>query len=130
MYGRIKMEMEEVTMKYKKNIIPVRTRLKLGAMRGESFENAFEHILNKLKATGEIKDYIHHAKHSKEDQEGKDFTLILNSNKEISFGVTISLSSYNKAIKKHPKIACFYFAWGITPNTMEWRIKRFIKEHE
>jgi hypothetical protein len=88
---------------------------------GDKFEHEVADLLARMKEDGRISHFIHHEKHSKADQDGMDFTVWVGDT-EKSFGVTISMHSWNKAKQKHPYTPQFCFPIGANKSTIIDRI--------
>lgn len=91
------------------------------AERGLGLEDEVETLLTKMRDAGEIDSFSRHARNSPEDCDGRDFTIV-QSDKDASFGVTISIRSWNEARLIHPDVPQFCFPPGTKPETMEKRI--------
>lgn len=95
------------------------------AIQGEVLESTVIKLLQELKNEERILQFVHHPKNSREDSEGKDFTVTKEVNgakKVLSFGVTISLRCWANAKVKHPQIPQLCFPLGTKLETMEKRI--------
>lgn len=93
-----------------------------GAKRGESLEAEVETLLSGMVERKIVSGFIHHEKNSTEDHDGKDFTVINNEGERASFGVTISMRSWNISKMRHMDTHQFCFPAGTRPETMEKRI--------
>ncbi len=92
---------------------------------GRKFEGEVEALLQKMQDQGMITGFVAHPPHSEEDSEGRDFTaeaLVQGVETKRSFGVTISLRSWNQAKVLHPKVPQFCFPLGTKPETIRSRI--------
>jgi len=92
---------------------------------GRELELEVEHILAEMVERGLLITFIHHAPHSAEDTEGKDFSMqkfVEGMMISRSFGITISQKSWQRAMLQHPKTPQFCFPIGIKRETMQKRI--------
>ena len=88
---------------------------------GRVLELYIESLLSQLLAAGRIHGFTRHAAHSKEDEDGKDFTVLLGQT-ERSFGVTISLKAWRRGKFKHPLVPQLCFPIGTNQSTIERRV--------
>lgn len=93
---------------------------------GEDLEDHVASILQEMKALGKIADFVKHAKHSKEDESGKDFTVTGLSGKTESFGVTISKRSHNRSKNLHSDVLQMHFPIGTNKSTIVEKILRAV----
>ena len=92
---------------------------------GRAFEQEVAAILERLKEEELISDFVAHSPHSEEDHEGRDFTCMRRIGDETharSFGVTISMRSWNASRIKHPDTPQFCFPVGTKPETIRKRV--------
>ena len=99
------------------------------AKQGRLLEDEVERLLKRLEEQGEIVRFKKHEPNSREDREGKDFTVVksVEDNEfQISFGVTIALKSQRKSRLRydHPQ---FCFPIGTKLETIERRILDLFK---
>ncbi len=78
------------------------------AREGRDLENRVGVILFGMVEDGLVVSAIQHAPNSREDVDGKDFTVQIQNGKEISFGVTCSFTSYKRYFLKHPGQECLW----------------------
>ena len=101
-----------------RNKKPKRRKFYFRSRAGHRNENKIEKILRERRSLdgGRVfLEVIHHAKHSKEDSNGMDFSVSRMMFGKIiwkSFGVTISKVSRYRSRKKHKDIPCFYTPVG------------------
>lgn len=92
---------------------------------GRNFEEEVEGHLQKMMDEKLVVGFVRHAPHSREDGQGRDFTVTaLVGGKEArrSFGVTISMRSWNNAKALHHDVPQFCFPIGTKPETIRARI--------
>lgn len=92
---------------------------------GREFEQEVLKLLNRMVEDSKLASAVYNAPFSREDREGKDFTVGKLVNGEIvyrSFGVTISLLSYSKGKVLHHEVPQFCFPIGTNPSTIEKRV--------
>ncbi|MEK7546222.1 MAG: hypothetical protein AAB554_04070 [Patescibacteria group bacterium] len=92
---------------------------------GRKFEAEVEGILQKMQDEKLIVDFVRHAPNSGEDRDGRDFTVTApaaGAPAERSFGVTISLRSWQDSKILHPDVPQFCFPIGTKPETIRARI--------
>jgi len=97
---------------------------------GRKFEGEVADLLQKLQDEKAIARFVAHPPNSKEDQEGRDFTvtaLVSGKEAERSFGVTISLKRWTQSKILHPDIPQFCFPMGTKPETIRARILELFK---
>ena len=97
---------------------------------GRRFETEVAGYLQKMQDEKLILGFVHHAPHSKEDGDGRDFTvtgLVERKPAERSFGVTISLASWNRSKVLHPDVPQFCFPIGTKPETIRARVLELFK---
>lgn len=93
--------------------------------QGRALETEVEKILARLLAEEKISGFTFHKPNSKEDGDGKDFTICGKTGEEeasMSFGVTISLRRWRESRVKHPDVPQFCFPLGTKPETIEKKI--------
>ncbi len=114
--------------KNKKDLRAYRVRrMERGAARGNELERQVETLLDAMKNDGEISDFKKHPHNSREDHQGKDFTVVRDIGGvpvKKHFGVTISLRTWckekNAFFKNHVPEFCFPI--GTKPETMKKKI--------
>jgi hypothetical protein len=92
---------------------------------GLDLELHVESLLEKMVEEEIIQSFTHHSHNSPEDSRGKDFTVSKVVCGEIikkSFGVTISLRSWNHSKHKHPNVPQMCFPIGTKTETINKRI--------
>jgi hypothetical protein len=95
------------------------------AQQGVLMEAHVENILNTMKEAGIVLDFTHHAKCSPADRSGKDFTVSKVVNGDVvavSFGITISQKSMQRACLLHDEVPQLWFPLGIKPETIQRKI--------
>lgn len=100
------------------------------AKQGILLEIEVERILSKMKLQGKISDFAHYPRNSEEDSDGRDFTVIKlvgAQTEERSFGVTISLQSWQLARIRHSDVPQFCFPIGTNPETIEKKISQLFE---
>jgi hypothetical protein len=96
-----------------------------GRERGRLFEQEVLKILERMVTEGKLVSAIYNAPNSKEDSEGKDFTVGKVVNGAVlyrSFGVSTSLRYWSNSRIRHPGIPQFCFPTGTNPGTIEKRV--------
>ena len=105
-------------------------RSKRGHQRGLELEDMVEKILNELVEEKIILNFERHRRRSREDYDGKDFTMVVADAEEkeikISFGVTTSQRRWKEAKWLHRNIPQFCFS-QINPHNIKIKIKEFLK---
>lgn len=107
-------------------------RGELYAGEGLALEDQVESILETLKEEGQIASFQRHAHNSSADRAGKDFSATKEINGEevtFSFGVTISMRSWNEARARHYGVPQFCFPIGSKPETIVKRILGLFKDY-
>ncbi|OHA26105.1 MAG: hypothetical protein A3C06_00860 [Candidatus Taylorbacteria bacterium RIFCSPHIGHO2_02_FULL_46_13] len=97
---------------------------------GRAFESTVEGYLQKLLDFGQIKSFTRHPPRSPEDYGGRDFTVskeVGGVSVERSFGVTISIRSWNRGKRLHPAHPQFCFPIGTNKETINRRILGLFK---
>lgn len=97
---------------------------------GRKFEGEVADLLRKMQDEKLILGFVHHAPNSEEDGDGRDFTvtgLVGGKEAERSFGVTISLQSWQRSKIVHPDVPQFCFPIGTKPETIRARILELFK---
>jgi len=97
---------------------------------GRKFEGEVAELLQKMQDEKLIARFTAHPPDSPEDQQGRDFTVVVaNGGKETerSFGVTISLQRWNQSKVLHPDVPQFCFPIGTKPETIRARILELFK---
>jgi hypothetical protein len=92
---------------------------------GRKFEGEVAELLQKMQDEKLILGFERHAPNSTEDGQGRDFTvtaLLAGVQVEKSFGVTISMRSWNEAKVLHPEVPQFCFPLGTKPETIRARV--------
>ena len=92
---------------------------------GRKFEEEVSDLLQKMQDEKLIAGFVRHEPHSREDRQGRDFTVTaLADGKEEkrSFGVTISMRSWHDAKIQHPDVPQFCFPIGTKPETIRARV--------
>ena len=92
---------------------------------GRQFEGEVAELLRKMQDEKLILSFVRHAPHSKEDHDGRDFTvtgLVEGRPVERSFGVTISQRSWSDSKILHPHVPQFCFPIGSKPETIRARV--------
>ena len=92
---------------------------------GHGLEQGIEELLQAMQEEGVIISFVHHPQNSDEDREGRDFTicgLVKEKPVERSFGVTISMHSWNEAKILHPDVSQFCWPIGHNPSNVRRRI--------
>lgn len=98
---------------------------------GRKFEGEVGDLLQKLQDEKLIAGFIRHPPNSPEDSEGRDFTvtaMIGGKEARRSFGVTISLKSWQESKILHPDVPQFCFPIGTKPETIRKRILDLFKD--
>lgn len=100
-------------------------RTKRMSQQGRLLEDEVEAVLSQLQNQGKILSFTRHSANSPADCDGRDFTVTTTQsggNRQYSFGVTISLRSWQKARVKHPQVPQLCWPIGTKPETMAKRI--------
>lgn len=95
--------------------------------QGRVLEEIIQHLLEELREEKLISAFRYNQPFSKDDMEGKDFTVTA-SGKEISFGVTISKQRLPNSRVRHQDVHQFCFPIGTNPDTMKRRIVELIQK--
>ncbi len=96
-----------------------------GSLRGRELERTVTEHLERMKNSKQITDYIAHQPNSKEDHEGRDFTVRFGEGEcaqEHSFGVTISLRKFHRTQGPQNQVKQFCFPIGTNRETIIKRI--------
>ncbi len=92
---------------------------------GRAFEVTVEGYLQEILDFGLIQKFIRHPPHSPEDYDGRDFTIskdVEGVSIEKTFGVTISIKSWNRGKRLHRSYQQFCFPIGTKKETVVRRI--------
>lgn len=95
------------------------------ATYGRLFEEEMATLLARLQEEGLLTSFVRHEPNSREDSEGKDFTVTRGEGEDAvsrDFGITISLHSWRESKVKHPHVPQFCFPIGTKPDTIKHRI--------
>lgn len=98
---------------------------------GRQQERNVQTLLEKMKTEEKIVDWEYFEPHSKEDSEGKDFSVtnvVDGEQKTIFFGITISPNKMQIVELKYPTIPQMHFPLNMTPERMEYRILQLFEK--
>lgn len=88
------------------------------SLRKSKFGRSFEKMIYQiLLSSNKFDEVIYHEPNSKEDQNGKDFSVKINNDIR-SFGITISHNSWVNSKLIHPDTPQFYFPVETKPETI------------